>query len=142
MLHSYLSLHVAIFQQFSTIFFIKTVSCTIFLHLYLLVTNFKNSSRVFWSSRNTPSIVDVTVLLLIFWTPRITMHIWLASTITATPGNSFFFCENIIFKGYSTRKTKYKPAGWTACVTATAICLVNLSWTWRRLEYISTILQK
>jgi len=37
----------------------------------------KNSSRVFGSSRNTPNIVLVTVLLFIFCTPRITIHICL-----------------------------------------------------------------
>lgn len=42
--------------------------------VYLLVTRFKNSSLVLGSSRKTPNIVEVTVLLLIFCTPRITMH--------------------------------------------------------------------
>lgn len=42
-----------------------------------LCTRLRNSSRVFGSSRKTPSMVDVTVLLLIFWTPRITMHMCL-----------------------------------------------------------------
>lgn len=37
----------------------------------------RNSSRVLGSSRNTPSMVEVTVLLLIFCTPRITMHMCL-----------------------------------------------------------------
>ena len=37
----------------------------------------KNSSRVFGSSRNTPNIVLVTVLLFIFCTPRMTIHICL-----------------------------------------------------------------
>lgn len=50
------------------------------LFVYFVLTRFKNSSRVFGSSRNTPSIVDVTVLLLIFCTPRITMHICLKNT--------------------------------------------------------------
>lgn len=44
---------------------------------YLELTRFKNSSRVFGSSRKTPSMVEVTVLLLIFCTPRITMHMCL-----------------------------------------------------------------
>lgn len=42
--------------------------------VYLLLHSVRNSSRVLGSSRNTPSIVEVTVLLLIFWTPRMTMH--------------------------------------------------------------------
>lgn len=46
---------------------------------YLELIRFKNSSRVFWSSRNEPSIVDVMVLLLIFCTPLITMHMCLKS---------------------------------------------------------------
>lgn len=36
--------------------------------------NDKNSSRVFGSSRKTPIMVLVTVLLLLFCTPRIIMH--------------------------------------------------------------------
>lgn len=51
---------------------------------YFEWTRFKNSSRVLGSSRNTPNIVLVTVLLCTFWTPRITMH-WnedLTSSIT------------------------------------------------------------
>lgn len=40
----------------------------------------KNSSRVFGSSRNTPNIVLVTVLLFIFCTPRITIHMCLEET--------------------------------------------------------------
>lgn len=47
---------------------------------YFEWTRFRNSSLVFGSSRKTPSIVDVTVLLLIFWTPRITMHMCLEET--------------------------------------------------------------
>ena len=39
--------------------------------------NAKYSSRVLESSRNTPNMVLVMVLLLIFCTPRITMHICL-----------------------------------------------------------------
>lgn len=49
--------------------------------IYLDCTRFKNSSLVFGSSRNTPSIVEVTVLLLIFWTPRITIHMCLRKKI-------------------------------------------------------------
>lgn len=44
-------------------------------------TRFKNSSRVFESSLNTPSMVDVTVLLFIFCTPLMTMHMWLIKDI-------------------------------------------------------------
>lgn len=40
-------------------------------------TNVRNSSRVFGSSRKPPSIADVTVLALIFCTPRITIHMCL-----------------------------------------------------------------
>ena len=41
-------------------------------------TKVKNSSRVFGSSRKAPSIAEVTVLALIFCTPRITMHMCLS----------------------------------------------------------------
>lgn len=44
---------------------------------YLECTKLRNSSRVLGSSRKTPSIVDVTVLLLIFCTPLITIHMCL-----------------------------------------------------------------
>jgi hypothetical protein len=36
--------------------------------------NRKNSSRVFASSRNTPTIHDVVVMAFNFCTPRMTMH--------------------------------------------------------------------
>lgn len=39
-----------------------------------LLMSVRNSSRVFGSSLKTPNMVLVTVLLFIFWTPRITMH--------------------------------------------------------------------
>ena len=39
----------------------------------------RNSSRVRWSDRNSPSMVEVVVLELIFCTPRITMHMCLKS---------------------------------------------------------------
>lgn len=42
-----------------------------------LLMRVRNSSRVLGSSRNTPSMVLVTVLLFIFCTPLITMHMWL-----------------------------------------------------------------
>lgn len=45
--------------------------------IYLVLTRLRNSSRVFGSSRKTPNMVDVTVLLFIFWTPRITIHMCL-----------------------------------------------------------------
>lgn len=68
-----------------------------------LLMSVRNSSRVFGSSRNTPSMVLVTVLLFIFCTPRITMHMCVASITTPT------------------------PAGCKASVMATAICLVRRS---------------
>lgn len=68
-----------------------------------LLMRVRNSSRVFGSSRNTPSIVLVTVLLFIFCTPRITIHMCVASTTTPT------------------------PAGRKASVIATAICFVRRS---------------
>lgn len=73
-----------------------------------LLISVRNSSRVFGSSLKTPNMVLVTVLLFIFWTPRITMHMWVASMTTPT------------------------PVGCRASVIATAICLVNLSWTCSR----------
>ena len=42
----------------------------------------RNSSRVLGSSRNTPNIVLVTVLLFIFCTPRITIHMCLQNKAT------------------------------------------------------------
>lgn len=42
--------------------------------IYFECTRFKNSSRVLGSSRKTPNIVLVTVLLWTFCTPRITIH--------------------------------------------------------------------
>jgi len=50
-------------------------------------TRFKNSSRVFESSLNTPSMVDVTVLLFIFCTPLMTMHMWLIKDIERKKNN-------------------------------------------------------
>lgn len=46
-----------------------------------LLMRVRNSSLVFGSSRNTPSMVLVTVLLFIFCTPRITMHMCLQNKI-------------------------------------------------------------
>ncbi len=46
-------------------------------------TNVRNSSRVLESSRKPPNMAEVTVLALIFWTPRMTMHIclqWVGSS--------------------------------------------------------------
>lgn len=40
-------------------------------------TNVRNSSRVLGSSRNPPSMAEVTVFALIFWTPRMTIHMCL-----------------------------------------------------------------
>ena len=40
-------------------------------------TKVRNSSRVLGSSRNVPNMDEVTVLLLVFCTPRITMHMCL-----------------------------------------------------------------
>lgn len=47
---------------------------------FQLLMSVRNSSRVFGSSRNTPNIVLVTVLLFIFCTPRITIHMCLGET--------------------------------------------------------------
>lgn len=47
---------------------------------FQLLMRVRNSSRVFGSSRNTPSMVLVTVLLFIFCTPRITMHMCLGES--------------------------------------------------------------
>lgn len=113
---------------------------------YLEWTKFKNSSRVFGSSRKTPSMVEVTVLLLIFCTPRITMHMWLWANKQEEHYWNFHAKSCINSRGTSTctytpSTTTATPAGCTACVTATAICLVKRSCTWRRREKISTILQ-
>ena len=45
----------------------------------------RNSALVLGSSLKTPIMEEVTVRALIFCTPRMTMHMWLASTTTATP---------------------------------------------------------
>jgi len=42
-------------------------------------TKVRNSSRVFGSSLKLPNMADVNVLLLIFCTPRITIHMCLLS---------------------------------------------------------------
>ena len=85
----------------------KSLAC---FNLYFFYTfgyriRVRNSSRVLGSSRNTPNIVLVTVLLFSFCTPLITIHMCEASITTPT------------------------PVGCTASVIATAICLVNLSCT-------------
>ena len=46
---------------------------------------FRNSLRVRAELRNAPEKADVVVMALLFWTPRICMHVWLASITTATP---------------------------------------------------------
>lgn len=53
-----------------------------------LLMRVRNSSRVFGSSRNTPSIVLVTVLLFIFCTPRITIHMCLQNKATNVASRS------------------------------------------------------
>lgn len=73
--------------------------------IYLL-KRVKNSDLVLGLSRNSPSMQLVTVWLVVFCTPRITMHICEASMTTPT------------------------PAGSTAALTASAISFVNRSWTW------------
>lgn len=45
--------------------------------IYFDCTRFKNSSLVLGSSRKTPNMVDVTVLLFIFCTPLMTIHMCL-----------------------------------------------------------------
>lgn len=49
------------------------------------LTRVRNSSRVLGSSLKTPSMVEVVVFELIFWTPLITIHMWVPSTTTPTP---------------------------------------------------------
>ena len=45
----------------------------------------KNSLLVLGSSLKDPIMQEVTVLLLIFWTPRMTMQVCMASMTTPTP---------------------------------------------------------
>lgn len=87
----------------------------------------KNSSRVFESSRNTPSIVLVIVLLFIFCTPRITMHmcLWQPTGRQMRSGNK----EKNGVVAYVASITTPTPAGLIASVIATAICFVSLSCT-------------
>ena len=79
--------------------------CIFLKYLIQRCNKVKNSERVLEFSLNSPNIQDVTVLLVVFCTPLMTMHMWVASTTTPT------------------------PAGSTAFWTAFAISLVNLSWT-------------
>lgn len=48
----------------------------------------RNSLLVLGSSRKLPNMQEVMVLLLIFWTPRMTMHMCEASMTTPTPVGS------------------------------------------------------
>ena len=80
-----------------------TVHCVFLKYLIQRCNKVKNSERVLEFSLNSPIILDVTVLLVVFCTPLMTMHMWVASTTTPT------------------------PAGSTAFWTAFAISLVNLS---------------
>lgn len=55
------------------------------LDVYLRFSKLRNSSLVFALDRMQPNIQLVVVVLLVFCTPRITMHRWLDSMTTATP---------------------------------------------------------
>lgn len=158
-----------------------------------LLISVRNSSRVFGSSLKTPNMVLVTVLLFIFWTPRITMHMWLRrraevrreETDQVVNGRILGSRQEVVKKkseenrkgsegretktwwkerknkdgedegGRGGRKWRSKdgrtyctyvasmttptPVGCRASVIATAICLVNLSWTaeqtWSALDH-------
>ena len=52
---------------------------------YLWEMSVMNSSRVRWSERKIPVKAEVVVADSCFSTPRICMHMWLASITTATP---------------------------------------------------------
>lgn len=80
-----------------------------------LPTSLRNSSLVFAFSRKQPLIQLVVVLAPVFWTPRITIHRWLASTTTAT------------------------PCGWRISNMASDTCFVSRSWSCSRRENISTM---
>lgn len=80
---------------------------------HLLLTRFKNSSRVFALDRMQPSMQLVVVVAPVFCTPLITMHKWLDSITTAT------------------------PCGFRTSVMAKATCFVNRSCTCSRRENIS-----
>ena len=111
--------------------------------IYDCLISVKNSSLVFGLSRNSPNIVDVTVLLLIFCTPRITIHIWLKKAeflIKLIQLLCNLKCWYQIYDTYTPSMITATPAGCTAWVTATAICFVRRSWTCKRREKISTIL--
>lgn len=82
-----------------------SIHCVFLKYLIQRCNKVKNSERVLEFSLNSPNIQDVTVLLVVFSTPLMTMHMWAASITTPT------------------------PAGPTAFWTAFAISLVNLSWT-------------
>ena len=56
-----------------------------FLVSHLSLVRVRNSFLVLGSSLKPPSMHEVTVLELIFCTPLMTMHMWLASTTTPTP---------------------------------------------------------
>lgn len=78
---------------------------TLFINIffiYLVLTRLRNSSRVFGSSRKTPNIVDVTVLLLIFWTPRITIHMCLIKIIDLKKISSILDNKNYLKRNIST----------------------------------------
>ena len=110
-----------------------------FIVNFYFLMRFKNSSRVFGSSRNLPIIDEVTVKLPGFWTPLIVMHMWLGMECKIkedkyknkqTPPVPLFYLAST---------TTATPCGWRIVSMATAICLVNLSWTCSLLEYISAI---
>lgn len=92
---------------------------------FILISD-RNSSLVFESSRNTPSIVLVIVLLFIFCTPRITMHMCLLQTSKRETGISgvLVVTGDVAYVASITTPT---PAGLIASVIATAICFVSLS---------------
>ncbi len=72
------------------------------------------SARVAGFFRNEPRTAEVTVIDLGFFAPRIDMHMCSASITTMT------------------------PRGCRCLSSRSAICFVNRSWTWSRLDRAST----
>src|SRR5574344_1553322 len=77
---------------------------------------FRNSFLVRAEVRNAPENAEVVVTALDFCIPLICMQVCDASITTAT------------------------PSGWSAFWMQSRISTVSLSWTWRRLAYVSTTL--
>ena len=83
----------------------------------------KNSSRVFGSSRKTPSIADVVVRELTFCAPRMTIHICLEKQILQKNLSLYFFMT------YTHSTMTATPRGSIASAIASAICRVKRSCT-------------